>query len=136
MACSSAQQRDTLKELAAEKKYLGAETGSICILHTWGSEMNFHPHLHTILLGGGLNRNNRWVDNGKEFFLPIRVISRTFRGKYLAGVKQLWKDGRLEFHGTAKKYREPLRISVSDRSVLCEGMGSLLQKRLSTAPGL
>ena len=96
---------DTLKELAAEKKYLGAETGSICILHTWGSEMNFHPHLHTILLGGGLNRNNRWVDNGKEFFLPIRVISRTFRGKYLAGVKQLWKDGRLEFHGTAKKYR-------------------------------
>ena len=54
----------------------GANVGYICILHTWGSEMNFHPHIHTILLGGGLTSKNEWKDNGTEFFLPIWAISR------------------------------------------------------------
>ena len=95
----------TLCELASDNKYLGANIGYICILHTWGSEMNFHPHIHAIVLGGGLDPNNHWKDNGEEFFLPIRVISRLFRGKYLAELKKLWEDDKLEFHGTAEPYR-------------------------------
>ena len=66
----------TINELAADPKHLGASVGYICILHTWGSEMNFHPHIHTILPGGGLTPKNEWKDNGTEFFLPIWVISR------------------------------------------------------------
>ena len=67
--------------------------------------MNFHPHIHTILLGGGLTPKNEWKDNGTEFFLPIWAISRVFRGKYMDELKNLWNTDQLEFHGTAEKYR-------------------------------
>lgn len=96
---------DTLRELAADGKYLGADIGYICILHTWGSAMNFHPHIHAIVLGGGLDAQNHWKDNGEDFFLPVKVVSRLFRGKYLAELKQLWEDGKLGFHGTAEPYK-------------------------------
>ena len=96
---------DTIQELSADTKYLGAKVGYLCVLHTWGSEMNYHPHIHTILLGGGLTPDNRWKDNGEGFFLPVRVISKVFRGKYMEELKQLWKTGKLEFHGSALKYR-------------------------------
>ena len=94
----------TISELTADPKHLGAKVGYICILHTWGSEMNFHPHIHAILLGGGLASNNQWKDNGENFFLPIRVISKVFRGKYLEKLKRLWKEDKLVFHGTAKNF--------------------------------
>jgi len=96
---------DTIKELAADKKYLGAEVGYISILHTWGSAMNYHPHIHMILLGGGLDAKCHWKDNGEKFFIPIRVVSKVFRGKYLEKVKQLWQDQKLEFHGSAERFR-------------------------------
>ena len=96
---------DTLSELASNKKHLGADIGYICILHTWGSEMNFHPHIHSIVLGGGLDSKNHWKDNGEDFFIPVKVISKVFRGKYLAELKQLWSDGKLEFHGTAEPFK-------------------------------
>ena len=95
----------TLSELAADSKYLGAAIGYICILHTWGSAMNFHPHIHAIVLGGGLDVKNHWKDNGEDFFLPIKVISKVFRGKYMAELKQLWEDRKLEFHGSASPYK-------------------------------
>lgn len=59
----------TINELAVDVKYLGAKVGYICVLHTWGSEMNFHPHIHVILLGGGLTAKNQWRDKGEDFFL-------------------------------------------------------------------
>lgn len=95
----------TISELSADTAHLGAKVGYICILHTWGSEMNFHPHIHAILLGGGLTPENKWRDNGEDFFLPVKVISKVFRGKYMDELKQLWKAGKLEFHGSAEKYR-------------------------------
>ena len=95
----------TIGELVADPEHLGANVGYICILHTWGSEMNFHPHIHTILLGGGLTSQNKWKDNGTEFFLPIWAISKVFRGKYMEELKKLWNANQLEFHGTAEKYR-------------------------------
>jgi hypothetical protein len=67
--------------------------------------MNFHPHIHAIVLGGGLDAGNRWKDNGEDFFLPVKVVSRVFRGKYLAELKRLWSEEKLEFHGTAEPYK-------------------------------
>ena len=58
-----------------------------------------------IVLGGGLDVKNHWKDNGKDFFLPIKVISKTFRGKYMAELKQLWENDRLAFHGSAAPYK-------------------------------
>lgn len=96
---------ETLDELSMDSKHLGAKIGYICILHTWGSEMNYHPHLHTIVLGGGLDAKNRWKDKGDSFFLPVQVISKMFRGKYMDELKNLWKNNKLEFHGSSEKYR-------------------------------
>jgi len=95
----------TLSELTADIKYLGAKIGYINILHTWGSEMNYHPHIHSIVLGGGLSVQNEWKDNGDNFFLPIQVVSKVFKGKYMGELKRLWKEEKLQFHGTAEKYR-------------------------------
>lgn len=100
----------TLKELTADPKYLGAENGYICVLHTWGSAMNYHPHIHTIVLGGGLDSKNQWKESGRDFFIPIKVISRLFRGKYLAELKQLWEEEKLEFHGSAQRYQNRYRF--------------------------
>lgn len=95
----------TLDELSSETKYLGAKIGYLFILHTWGSEMNYHPHIHAIVLGGGLTPKNHWLDNGGEFFLPIKVISQVFKGKYLQLIKELWKNEKLSFYGSAEKFR-------------------------------
>ena len=100
----------TIQELSADSKYLGAKVGYICVLHTWGSQMNYHPHIHTILLGGGLTVEKKWKDNGDKFFLPIRVVSKVFKGKYLEELKQLWKDEKLEFHGSSEMYQNRYRF--------------------------
>ena len=67
--------------------------------------MNFHPHIHAILLGGGLTSDNQWKDKGESFFLPVQIISKVFRGKYLEELKKLWEASKLVFHGTAEKFR-------------------------------
>ncbi len=67
--------------------------------------MNYHPHIHVILLGGGLSSKNEWRDKGKDFFLPVKVLSKMFRSKYMDELKALHKDNKLEFHGSSEKYR-------------------------------
>lgn len=106
----------TLDELSKDTKYLGADIGYISILHTWGSAMNHHPHIHTIVLGGGLDSKNQWKDTGGKFFLPYAVLSKVFRGKYLEALKCLWNDSKLEFHGAAQKYqnRYPFKELLDD----------------------
>lgn len=93
------------EELTADNKHLGAKVGYICVLHTWGSEMNYHPHIHVILLGGGLSAKNEWRDKGEEFFLPVKDLSKVFCGKYMNELKSLYKDNKLVFHGSSEKYR-------------------------------
>lgn len=66
----------TIDELSSDSKHLGAKVGYISILHTWGSEMNFHPHIHMILLGGGLTVRNEWKDNGPDFFFQYRLSQK------------------------------------------------------------
>lgn len=78
---------ETLQELAANKKYLGAAIGHTSVLHTWGQNLCFHPHIHCIVPSGGLTALGRWLPSRKKFFLPVRVLSRKFRGKLLALLK-------------------------------------------------
>lgn len=87
---------ETLKELSADKKYLGADIGVTTVLHTWGQNLSFHPHIHCIVPAGGLNIQGFWVNSKKKFFLPVKVVSRKFRGKFLALLKELKLDIRSE----------------------------------------
>ena len=73
----------TLLELCADKKYLGAKPGITAVLHTWGQNLSYHPHLHCIVTGGGLTDLETWKNSRKKFFLPVKVLSRKFRGKFL-----------------------------------------------------
>lgn len=84
---------ETLQELAANKKYLGAKLGFTSVLHTWGQNLNYHPHIHCIIPAGGLDSSGNWVHSRKKFFLPVKVLSHKFRGKFL----HYLKSTKLEF---------------------------------------
>jgi hypothetical protein len=89
---------ETLTELAQAPKHLGATVGVIAILHTWGQNLMGHPHLHCIVTGGGLSpEGDRWVSARKGFFLPVRVLSALFRGKFLDLLQDSFKKGDLLF---------------------------------------
>ncbi len=88
----------TVKELAADPGYLGATPGFTSILHTWGSNMSFHPHIHMVLTSGGLTDDGRWKGGG-EFLFPVRVLSRLFRGKFIAGCRRLYDKRKIELRG-------------------------------------
>jgi hypothetical protein len=91
---------ETLLEVAANPKHLGAEVGVLAVLHTWGQNLALHPHVHCVVTGGGLSPDeSRWVAGRDDFFLPVRVLSRVFRGKFLAGLRAAFKRGRLRFPG-------------------------------------
>lgn len=80
----------TLTELAADPQYLGAQIGITALLHTWGQNMMYHPHIHCIVPGGGLSNSGlEFKYSSKKFFLPVRVISKKFKGKFLFNLKQL-----------------------------------------------
>jgi len=91
---------ESLKELTGDPKYLGAEVGFIAVLHTWSQTLMDHPHLHCIVTGGGLSpEGKRWTPCKGEFFLPLKVLSRLFRGKFLAYLKEAYEKGKLIFPG-------------------------------------
>jgi hypothetical protein len=95
--------RAAVLELAADPKYLGAQVGLTAVLHTWGQTLSLHPHLHVLATGGGLSCNRKgevdaqpcWRSCRPGFFLPVRLLSRLFRGKFLAGLGQAHAQGRL-----------------------------------------
>jgi hypothetical protein len=90
----------TLLEVAANPKHLGAEVGVLAVLHTWGQNLTLHPHVHCVVTGGGLSLDGRrWVAGRDDYFLPVRVLSRVFRGKFLAGLRAAFKRGRLRLPG-------------------------------------
>jgi hypothetical protein len=102
---------ETLLELAADPKRLGAQIGVTAILHTWGQNLRFHPHLHCVVTGGGLSPDGtRWVSGRKGYFLPVKVLSKLFRGKFLAGLKAAQAADQLEFKGSVSKLANPLRF--------------------------
>lgn len=86
----------TVVQLGREKKYLHAQTGMMAVLHTWGQNLMYHPHLHCLVPAGGLSLDGqKWIHSPRKFFLPRKVVSRLFRGKFLAGLKQAFKKGEL-----------------------------------------
>jgi Putative transposase/Transposase zinc-binding domain len=90
----------TLLEVAANPKHLGAEIGFLTVLHTWGQNLLHHPHVHCVIPAGGIAADgSRWLSCRPGFFLPVRVLSRVFRGKFVAGLKRAFARGELAFHG-------------------------------------
>ncbi len=91
---------DTVIKIAADPKHLGARIGITSVLHTWGSAMTHHPHVHMIVPGGGLSADGKtWVACRRNFFLSVRVLSRLFRRLILEGLDRLHKSGELRFFG-------------------------------------
>ncbi len=96
----------TLQTIAADPKHLGARIGFFSILHTWGQNLLFHPHVHVVATGGGLSPDGKaWISCLPGFFLPVRVLSRLFRRRFVESLRGLFEAGKLEFHGSL----EPLR---------------------------
>lgn len=86
--------------VAANPDHLGARSGVLAVLHTWGQTLQLHPHVHCVVPGGGLSPDGtRWVSSRPKFFLPVRVLSRVFRGKFLAGLRAAFASGRLHIAG-------------------------------------
>lgn len=87
---------ETLLEIAADPKHLGTRIGFLAVLHTWGQTLQHHPHLHCVVPGGGVSLDGeRWVACRKGFFLPVKVLSRVFRGKFLAFLRQAFSEEKL-----------------------------------------
>lgn len=101
---------DTLITLCRDKKYMGATPGIVSVLHTWGQQMNFHPHLHIALSGGGINPAGNFIETRRKgFIIPEQVIAKMFRGKYLDSLKKYHDSGKLSFNGKCA----PLRNSYN-----------------------
>lgn len=87
----------TLIELSKDPKYLGANIGFLSILHTWGQNLMDHPHIHSIVTGGGLSFDEKqWLSSKKDFYLPVKVMSRLFRGKFLFYLKQSYQQEKIK----------------------------------------
>ena len=99
---------ETLLTLTRDPKHLGAEIGCLALLHTWGQNLLAHPHLHCVIPGGGISPDGeRWVRCRDGFFLPVRVLSRMFRGKFLALLLRAFEQQELEFHGQLRELAHP-----------------------------
>ncbi len=99
---------ETLLEVARDPRHLGAEIGFFSVLHTWNQKLSLHPHVHCVIPAGGLSLDHtHWVKSQNRFFLPLKVLSRVFRGKFVAGLQQAFQNGQLNFHGTLAPLTEP-----------------------------
>jgi hypothetical protein len=98
---------ETLRQVAADPKHLGAQIGVVAVLHTWGQTLQHHPHVHCVVTGGGLavdarsrlEEPGRWVACRPGFFVPVKVLGAVYRGKFLAGLRAAFAAKRLQFHG-------------------------------------
>ena len=99
---------ETLRTIAADPKHLGGEIGFIAILHTWGQNLQHHPHLHCVVPGGGPSADGeRWASCRPGFFLPVRVLSRLFRRLFLAQLQDAFDAGRLRFFNALEALQAP-----------------------------
>lgn len=93
----------TLLSIAADPRHLGAQIGCLGVLHTWGQNLMHHPHVHFIVTGGGLSPDGkRWIASRRKFFLPVRVLSRVFRGKFIALLRSARSKGKLSYGGSLR----------------------------------
>jgi hypothetical protein len=94
---------ETLLELCADDKYLGAKAGITAVLHTWGQNLSYHPHLHCVVTGGGLTDLNKWKYSRKKFLLPLRVLAKKFRGKFM----HYFREANLTFYNDSAHLNNP-----------------------------
>jgi len=104
---------ETLLEVARNPQHLGAEIGFFSVLHTWNQKLGLHPHVHCVVPAGGLSANHiRWIKTRHAFFLPVRVLSRVFRGKFVAALKRAFHAGQLQFLGNLAPLAQPKTFSA------------------------
>jgi Putative transposase/Transposase zinc-binding domain len=102
---------ETLLEVAANPKHLGAEVGVLAVLHTWGQNLTLHPHVHCVVTGGGLSLDeSRWIVGRDDYFLPVPILRCVFRGKFLSGLRTAFQKGRLRFPGRLAALARPARF--------------------------
>jgi hypothetical protein len=103
---------ETLTTIAADPEHLGAEIGFFAVLHSWGQSLQFHPHLHCVVPGGGLSPDGqRWIPCRRNFFLPVRVLSHLFRRLFLEALQRAFDSGKLQFFGHLEPFRDRLTFS-------------------------
>ena len=108
----------TLLAVARDPKHLGAELGFFSVLHTWNQQLLHHPHVHCVVPAGGLAPDHaRWITAPSHFFLPVKVLSRVFRGKFVAGLRQLHHAGKLAFSGSLAPLSAPQAFAALLRSL-------------------
>jgi len=106
---------ETLLEVAADPKHLGAQIGFFAVLHTWGQNLLFHPHIHCVIPSGGLSPDGqRWIHPRYNFFLPVGVLREVFRGKFVDGLKRRFQQQQLTFAGSL----QPLQKEKAFRAFL------------------
>src|ERR1022692_5107710 len=111
---------ETLLAVAHDPRHLGAEIGLFSVLHTWNQKLLHHPHVHCVVPAGGLSPDHtRWIAARSGFFLPVRVLSRVFRGKFVAGLRELHAAGKLGFHGGLVGLAAPAAFAAMLRGLFC-----------------
>jgi hypothetical protein len=103
---------EAMLEMAQDPEHLGAKIGFLGVLHTWGQALEHHPHAHYIVPAGGLAPDgSTWIEASSRFFLPVKALSRFFRGKFIAGLLDLYRCGKLQFHGSLMKMADTTSFS-------------------------
>jgi Putative transposase/Transposase zinc-binding domain len=103
----------TLLEVARDPRHLGAEIGFFSVLHTWNQRLQLHPHIHCVVPAGGLSLDHtHWIHTRYSFFLPIKVLSRVFRGKFVAALKRASTAGKFRFYGDLNQLAQPKIFSA------------------------
>ena len=126
---------ETLKQIAADPKHLGAELGFIGLLHTWGQTLQHHPHIHYVVPGGGFGPDGAtWVSCRPGFFLPVRVLSRLFRGKFLDLTRRAFDRGRALLPGAARPAGRSRGLRRAPGPDLRHRRGSSTPSRPSAGP--
>jgi len=109
---------ETLLEIARDPKHLGAEIGFFSVLHTWNQKLQLHPHVHCVVPAGGPSfDHSHWISSHNTFFLPVKVLGRVFRGKFIAALKRAFQDGQLDFHGGLQPLAQPKTFSSCLRTL-------------------
>ena len=104
---------DTLRTIAADPRQLGAQIGFLGLLHTWGQTLHHHPHIHYVIPGGGLGSDgSKWISCPPGFFLPVRLLGRLFRGKFLDLTRRAFSDGQLSFQGRLAPLADPTAFAA------------------------
>ena len=119
---------ETLLQIAADPRHLGARIGFLAVLHTWGQNLHHHPHLHCVVPGGGIAPDRgRWISCRRQFLFPVKVLSRLFRGKFVAYLKTAFRRKESRLSRRAEAPARPAELCRMAKAACRDRMGSLCQ---------